>query len=70
MIYVAPDGPGEYKAGAEAGAACQAHLTPPSIGPVAKASVECCGGEVLDIPLVVSWNDSVFTPARRPRAST
>jgi hypothetical protein len=52
MIYVAPDGPGEYKAEAEAGAACQAHLTPPSLGPVAKASVECCGGEVLDIP---SW---------------
>lgn len=52
IIYVAPDGPGEYKAGAKAGAACQAHLTPPSLGPVAKASVECCGGEVLDIP---SW---------------
>ena len=66
VIYTALDGPVEYKAGPEAGAACHVHLTPPSLDPVARASVECRGGELPATPLVVSWNDSVIDPSRTP----
>jgi phytoene dehydrogenase-like protein len=68
-IYAALDGPVEYKAGPEAGAACHVHLTPPSLDPVARASVEYRGGELPATPLVVGWNDSVIDPSRAPRAS-
>jgi beta-carotene ketolase (CrtO type) len=47
VIYAALDDLVEYKAGLEAGAACHVHLTPPSLDPVAKASVECRGGSCL-----------------------
>jgi len=66
VIYAALDGPVEYKAGPEAGAACHVHLTPPSLDPVAKASIECRGGELPATPLIVSWNDSVIDPSRTP----
>jgi phytoene dehydrogenase-like protein len=66
VIYAALDGPVEYKAGPEAGAACHVHLTPPSLDPVARASVECRGGELPATPLVISWNDSVIDPSRAP----
>jgi phytoene dehydrogenase-like protein len=66
VIYAALDGPVEYKAGPEAGVACHVHLTPPSLDPVAKASVECRGGELPATPLIVSWNDSVIDPSRAP----
>src|SRR5215213_1276670 len=59
VIYAALDGPVEYKAGPEAGAACHVHLTSPSLASVARASVECRGGELPATPLVVAWNDSV-----------
>jgi beta-carotene ketolase (CrtO type) len=66
VIYAALDGPAEYKAGPEAGAACHVHLTPPSLDPVARASVECRGGMLPATPLIVSWNDSVIDPSRAP----
>src|SRR5215212_6266403 len=66
VIYVALDGPVEYKAGPEAGAACHVHLTPPSLASVARASVECRGGELPATPLVVAWNDSVIDASRAP----
>jgi beta-carotene ketolase (CrtO type) len=66
VIYAALDGPAEYKAGPEAGAACHVHLTPPSLEPVARASVECRGGKLPATPLLVSWNDSVIDPSRAP----
>jgi beta-carotene ketolase (CrtO type) len=66
VIYAALDGPAEYKAGPEAGAACHVHLTPPSLEPVASASVECRGGKLPATPLIVSWNDSVIDPSRAP----
>jgi beta-carotene ketolase (CrtO type) len=66
VIYAALDGPVEYKAGPDAGAACHVHLTPPTLDPVAKASAECRGGELPATPLVVSWNDSVIDPSRAP----
>jgi phytoene dehydrogenase-like protein len=66
VIYAALDGPVEYKAGPEAGAACHVHLTPPALDPVARASVECRGGELPATPLVVAWNDSVIDPSRAP----
>ena len=66
VIYAALDGPVEYKAGPEAGGACHVHLTPPSLASVARASVECRGGELPATPLVVAWNDSVIDPSRAP----
>jgi beta-carotene ketolase (CrtO type) len=66
VIYAALDGPTEYKAGPEAGAACHVHLTPPSLEPMASASVECRGGKLPATPLIVSWNDSVIDPSRAP----
>jgi beta-carotene ketolase (CrtO type) len=66
VIYAALDGPVEYKAGPEAGAACHVHLTSPSLASVARASVECRGGELPATPLVVAWNDSVIDPSRVP----
>jgi beta-carotene ketolase (CrtO type) len=66
VIYAALDGPVEYKAGPDAGAACHVHLTPPALDPVARASVECRGGELPATPLVVAWNDSVIDPSRAP----
>jgi beta-carotene ketolase (CrtO type) len=66
VIYAALDGPVEYKAGPEAGSACHVHLTPPALDPVARASVECRGGELPATPLVVAWNDSVIDPSRAP----
>ena len=36
----------------------------PGVGSVARASVECCGGELPATPLVVAWNDSVIDPSR------
>jgi phytoene dehydrogenase-like protein len=56
----------EYKAGPYAGAAAHVHLTPPSLDPVAKASVECRGGQLPASLLIVSWNDSVIDPSRAP----
>jgi beta-carotene ketolase (CrtO type) len=67
VIYAALDGPVEYKAGPEVGAACHVHLTSPSLASVARASVECRGGELPATPLVVAWNDSVIDPSRAPR---
>jgi len=36
------------------------------LDPVAKASIECRGGELPATPLIVSWNDSVIDPSRAP----
>jgi beta-carotene ketolase (CrtO type) len=66
VIYATLEGPVEYKAGPEAGAACHVHLTPPSLDPVARASAECRGGELPATPLVVSWNDPVIDPSGAP----
>src|SRR5829696_7961744 len=66
VIYAALDGPVEYKARPETGAACHVHLTPPSLDPMAKASIASRGGELPATPLVVSWNDSVIDPSRAP----
>jgi beta-carotene ketolase (CrtO type) len=48
------------------GGACHVHLTPPSLASVARASVECRGGELPATPLVVAWNDSAIDPSRAP----
>ncbi len=66
VIYAALDGPVEYKAGPEAGAAAHVHLTPPSLDPIASAAAECRGGELPATPLIISWNDSVIDPSRAP----
>jgi beta-carotene ketolase (CrtO type) len=66
VIYLALDGPVEYKAGPEAGAAAHVHLTPPSLDALAQVFVECRGGKLPAAPLVVSWNDTAIDPSRAP----
>lgn len=66
VIYAALDGPVEYAAGPEAGAAAHVHLTPASLDPIARGAAECRGGLLPATPLIVSWNDSVIDPSRAP----
>jgi len=67
VIYAALDGPVEYRAGSEAGAAAHVHLTPASLDCLARASDECRAGKLPATPLVVSWNDSAIDPGRAPK---
>jgi beta-carotene ketolase (CrtO type) len=66
VIYGALDGPVEYAAGAEAGAAAHVHLSEASIDALATASDQCRAGELPAAPVIVSWNDSVIDPGRAP----
>ena len=66
VMYVALDGPVEYRAGAELGTAAHVHLSPPSLDALAAAAVQCRAGELPATPLVVAWNDSAIDPSRAP----
>lgn len=66
VMYVALDGPVEYRAGAELGTAAHVHLSPPSLDAFAEAAVQCRGGSLPATPLIVSWNDSSIDPSRVP----
>jgi phytoene dehydrogenase-like protein len=66
VIWVALDGPVDYRAGAEAGAAAHVHLTAASLDALARASDECRAGLLPAAPFIVSWNDSAIDPSRAP----
>jgi phytoene dehydrogenase-like protein len=65
-IYTALEGPVEYAAGAEAGAAAHVHLSAASLDAMAMATEECRAGDLPKAPVIVSWNDSVIDPGRAP----
>ncbi|HEX3267453.1 MAG TPA: NAD(P)/FAD-dependent oxidoreductase [Gaiellaceae bacterium] len=67
VIYAALDGPVEYAAGPEAGAAAHVHLSEASLDALATANAQCRAGELPSAPVIVSWNDSVIDPGRAPR---
>jgi hypothetical protein len=64
VIYAALDGPVEYAAGPEAGAAAHVHLSAASLDAMARATAESRAGNIPDAPVIVSWNDSVIDPSR------
>lgn len=66
VIYLALDGPVEYRAGPEAGAAAHVHLAPPSLAALAAASAQCRAGQLPAAPLIVCWNDTTVDPTRAP----
>jgi beta-carotene ketolase (CrtO type) len=66
VIYAALDGPVEYAAGTEAGAAAHVHLSAASLDAMARASDQCRAGELPEAPVIVSWNDSAIDPSRAP----
>jgi phytoene dehydrogenase-like protein len=66
VIYLALEGPVEYRAGPEAGAAAQVHLAPASLESLAQAASECRAGQLPSAPLIVCWNDTAVDPGRAP----
>jgi phytoene dehydrogenase-like protein len=66
VIYAALDGPVEYLAGAEAGAAAHVHLSAASLDAMGRATNQCRAGELPNEPVIVSWNDSAIDPSRAP----
>jgi beta-carotene ketolase (CrtO type) len=66
VIYAALDGPVEYAAGPEAGAAAHVHLSAASLDAMARATDQCRAGELPEAPVIVAWNDSVIDPGRAP----
>ncbi len=66
VIWVALDGPVEYRAGPEAGAAAHVHLTAATLDSLARAADECRAGLLPAAPFIVSWNDSTIDPGRAP----
>jgi phytoene dehydrogenase-like protein len=66
VIYAALDGPVEYAAGAEAGAAAHVHLSAASLDAMGRATNQCRAGRLPKEPVIVSWNDSVIDPSRAP----
>jgi beta-carotene ketolase (CrtO type) len=66
VIYAALEGPVEYAAGTEAGAAAHVHLSAASLDAMARPADECRAGRLPEAPVIVSWNDSAIDPSRAP----
>lgn len=66
VMFVALDGPVEYRAGEQARLSTHVHLTEPSLDFFARLYLECRGGILPRAPMIVSWNDSAIDPSRAP----
>lgn len=66
LIYAALDGPVDYAAGPEAGAAAHVHLSAASLEAMAEPVDQCRSGLLPEAPVIVSWNDSTIDPSRAP----
>ena len=66
VIYVALDGPVEYKAGLVARHSAYVHPTPPTLDYFSQVYTECRGGKLPEAPLVIMCNDSAVDPSRTP----
>jgi phytoene dehydrogenase-like protein len=66
VIYLALDGPVEYAAGPDAGAAPHVHLTEPSLAALATPIDESRDGRLPAAPTIVAWNDATIDPTRAP----
>jgi phytoene dehydrogenase-like protein len=66
VIFVALDGPVNYKAGTAARQSAHVHLTQRSLDFFARVYLQCRGGLLPAEPMIVSWNDSAIDPSRAP----
>src|SRR5262249_35688175 len=66
VMFVALDGPVNYKAGPAARQSAHVHLTEPSLDFFARIYLQCRGGALPSAPMIVSWNDSAIDPTRAP----
>jgi len=66
VMFVALDGPVNYKAGPAARQSTHVHLTEPSLDFFARIYLQCRGGALPSAPMIVSWNDSAIDPTRAP----
>jgi phytoene dehydrogenase-like protein len=66
VVYVALDGPVDYAAGPEAGAAAHVHLSPPGLDAMALAAEQCRAHLLPEAPVIVSWNEAAIDPSRAP----
>jgi beta-carotene ketolase (CrtO type) len=66
VMFVALDGPINYKAGPAARQSAHVHLTEPSLDFFARVYLQCRGGALPSAPMIVSWNDSAIDPSRAP----
>lgn len=66
VIFVALDSPVNYKVGPAARQSAHVHLTEPSLDFFARIYLQCRGGELPSMPMIVSWNDSAIDPSRAP----
>jgi phytoene dehydrogenase-like protein len=66
VMFVALDGPVNYKAGPAARQSAHVHLTERSLDFFARIYLQCRGGALPSAPMIVSWNDSAIDPTRAP----
>lgn len=66
VIYLALDGPVEYKAGLTARHSAYVHPTPPTLDYFAQSYTECRGGKLPAAPFVLMCNESAVDPSRTP----
>jgi beta-carotene ketolase (CrtO type) len=66
VIFVALESPVNYKAGTPARQSAHVHLTEPSLDFFARVYLQCRGGLLPAVPMIVSWNDSAIDPSRAP----
>src|SRR5262245_38129413 len=64
VIFVALESPVNYKAGTLARKSAHVHLTEPSLDFFARVYLQCRGGLLPAVPMIVSWNDSAIDPRR------
>ena len=66
VIYLALNGPLEFKTGEETARACYVHCTPPSLEYIAQMFVETRAGQLPSRPVMVVCNDYMADPTRVP----
>jgi phytoene dehydrogenase-like protein len=66
VIYLALNGPLEFKAGEETAHACYVRCTPPSLEYIAQMFVEVRAGLLLALPVMVVCKDYTVDPSRVP----
>lgn len=66
VVYLALDGPLDYRAGGDAGRSAYVHPTPPTMDYLTRIYADCRGGMLPAAPLVLMCNDSAIDPNRAP----
>jgi beta-carotene ketolase (CrtO type) len=69
-IYLALNGPLEYKSGNEIGKSAQLHISDVTLDYISKIFYECMSGKLPSSPLPIMSNDSMVDPSRVPANDT